>query len=183
MPMQPKGPGSSIRGAFSPTRAKARKSPPSVMTTELLPMACCKRRQHLVRMQLAVGAFGRVRHALLQFLRALLVSATQLRGPLPVHLGLAISGMFDHRAQGSRRERRVFPRRRGGCPASPTAYRRCGRILRPEIPHGDPYASWKSRRRPTVRTTSASLITAPRMAPTTEGWLSGTRPRLSPVSR
>ena len=40
MPMQPKGPGSSIIGALNPTRAKARKSPPSVITTESLPMAC-----------------------------------------------------------------------------------------------------------------------------------------------
>jgi hypothetical protein len=51
-------------------------------------------------MQLAIGAFGRVRHALLQLFRTVFVSATQLRGPLPVHLGLAISGILDHRAMG-----------------------------------------------------------------------------------
>jgi hypothetical protein len=34
-----------------------------------------------------------------------------------------------------------------------------------------------------VTTRSASPITAPRIAATTEGWSSGTRPRLSPVSR
>ncbi len=33
---------------------------------------------------------------------------------------------------------------------------------------GEPKASWKSRRRPTVTTTSASVITEPRMAATTE---------------
>ena len=48
---------------------------------------------------------------------------------------------------------------------------------------GEPYASWKSSRRPTVSTTSASPMTAPRIAPTTDGCESGTRPRLSPVSR
>ena len=51
-------------------------------------------------MQLAVGTFGRVRHALLQFLGALLVTTAQFRGPLPVHPGLAVAGLFDHGAQG-----------------------------------------------------------------------------------
>ena len=38
MPMQPNGPGSSIIGALSPTRAKARKSPPSVITQVAQPL-------------------------------------------------------------------------------------------------------------------------------------------------
>ncbi len=41
-PMQPKGPGSSIAGADKPTRAKLRKSPPSVMTMALSPIVSCR---------------------------------------------------------------------------------------------------------------------------------------------
>ena len=48
---------------------------------------------------------------------------------------------------------------------------------------GEPYANWKSSLRPKVITKSAWLITLPRMAATTAGWSSGTKPLLSPVSK
>src|SRR5579859_7030629 len=69
-----------------------------------------KRRQYFVRMQLAVCAFWRAGHAVLQILRTIFVTGAQFRGPLTINFGDSVSCVLDHRAQGLRRRCENFYR-------------------------------------------------------------------------
>ena len=180
--MQPKGPGSSIVEAARPMRPNARKSPPSLMTIAESRRPVLDGGEQLVRMQKPILAFGGRGHRVAQLGGALLVARAQLGRPIPIDRctplpAAAISALSAAAgdAQISTTPRRLSRNSPGTLPM------RTNRAA-PNTA-GEPKASWKSSRRPTVSTTSASPITAPRMAPTTEGCVSGTSPRLSPVSR
>src|SRR5689334_2456062 len=133
-------------------------------------------------MQPAVGAIGSRGHGVLKLSCVFFVAGVQLRCPLAVHRRDPVAGVLDHRAQTLRGRGEDF---HGTAAVIP----HLGQGVADAHEFGGLEYGWRavgkleSSRRPIVSTTSASPITAPRMAPTTEGCLSGTRPRLSPVSR
>ncbi len=173
-PMQPSDPGSSQVVAARPTRAKLRKSPPSATTMASGGSCSLQRGEQAVR----VDASGAVRRRVLPSRRAACARARRARERSPRAQSRSSAGARAPAASTIARKRRrrqsarisTSPRRLSRSSAATSAMRT--KRASPNTA-GEPYASWKSSRRPTVSTTSASCITVPRIAATTRRMVVG----------
>ncbi len=183
-PRQPNVPGSRyVRGASSPRRAKLRMSPPSAIVIASGVEHLAQRREDPVGMHVAVLAGRRVARA---------PPRTSPSGAGARRAGPASSRCRPRPASGqrSRSARRARDRdaqtarlRRADSRAALRRCRRCGSSARSGTPPASRSRSGSracGRRR---RTRSASFIARARTAPTNDGCVPGTRPRLSCVSR